>query len=289
MLRRARGGGKPAARCYRGWVRTLILATFTVLACEHAPAPSPQRPPAPTTTPVKPTPDAPDPAAGADTLASGLGPIELHPVQHATLWMKLGGKIVWVDPWSKAKLEGPKADIVLITDVHGDHFDPDGLAAVRGPEAIVVAPKVVADKVPGAVVLANGESEQIGELRIEAVAMYNLVRGPEAGKLYHDKGRGNGYVVNFGGARVYLSGDSECTPEMKALRDIDVAFVCMNLPYTMPPAEALACVKEIRPRVLYPYHYRDSPLDELTPGLAGTGVELRLRDWYANGVDEPAK
>ena len=136
---------------------------------------------------------------------------------------------------------------------------------------------------PGAVVLANGEREQIGALTIEAVAMYNRVRGPEAGKFYHDKGRGNGYVVSFGGARVYFSGDTECTPEMQALKDIDVAFVCMNLPYTMPPAEALGCVKAFRPKVLYPYHYRESPLDELTPGLAGSGVELRLRDWYAAG------
>lgn len=272
---------------------TLRLASLTVVACLVAckDAPAPQQPSGPQGAGAHEQ-AGPGPGGGeppADTLVTSAGSIELHPVQHATLWMKLGGKVVWVDPWSKGKLDGPKADIVLITDIHGDHFDPDGLAAVRGPEAIVVAPQVVADKVPGAVALANGESKQLGELRVEAVAMYNLVRGPEAGELYHDKGRGNGYVVDFGGKRVYLSGDTECTPEMKALRDIDVAFVCMNLPYTMPPAEALACVKEFRPRVLYPYHYRDSPLDELTPGLAGSGVELRLRDWYANAAPDAAK
>ena len=265
-------------------MRTFILIGLMFVACDRAPAPGPQQPaPAGPTKPaeVYPTPDfAPQ---RPDSWGTTAGMIDFHPVQHATLWMQVGDRVVWVDPWSKAKLEGPKADIVLITDLHGDHFDAEGLAAVRGPEALVVAPKVVADQVPGAIALANGESKEIGALRIEAVAMYNLVRGPEAGKLYHDKGRGNGYVVSFGGARVYLSGDTECTPEMKALKGIDVAFVCMNLPYTMPPAEALGCVKAFAPKVLYPYHYRDSPLDELTPGLVGSGVELRLRDWYAGG------
>lgn len=254
-------------------MRTSLLILMLV-ACEHAPAPA-----APAAVPGK----SEAVVAGPDVVASGVGPIELHPVQHGTLWLRVGGKVVWVDPWSKAKLTGPKADVVLITDVHGDHFDPEGLAAVRGPEAIVVAPKVVADQVPGAIALANGERREIAGIGIEAVAMYNLVRGPEAGLLYHDKGRGNGYVLSAGGARVYLSGDTECTPEMQALKDIDVAFVCMNLPYTMPPSEALGCVKAFAPKVLYPYHYGDSSLGELTPGLLGTGVELRLREWYPDG------
>lgn len=286
MLRHGSTGGKPGERWYRRVMRTLLLASLTVVvspvACKDAPGP--QQPPGPQAAgkeEVYPTPAWVE--QPPDSWGTTAGSFEFHPVQHATLWMKVGERVVWVDPWSQAKLEGPKADIVLITDVHGDHFDPEGLAAVRGPETVVVAPKAVADQVPGAVALANGERKQIGALTIEAVAMYNRVRGPEAGKFYHDKGRGNGYVVSFGGARVYFSGDTECTPEMQALKDIDVAFVCMNLPYTMPPAEALGCVKAFRPKVLYPYHYRDSPLDELTPGLAGSGVELRLRDWYAAG------
>ncbi len=266
-------------------MRTVLLASLTLVACEHGPAPGPQQPVPTVTAATTASSGAVVAASGAevDTLASSVGAIEIHPVQHATLWLRVGDQVVWVDPWSKAKLEGPKADLVLITDVHPDHFDPEGLAAVRGANAVVVAPKVVAEQVPGAIALANGESRQVGALRVEAVAMYNLTRGPEAGKLYHDKGRGNGYVINAGDARLYLSGDTECTPEMKALQDIDVAFVCMNLPYTMPPSEAAACVAVFKPKVLYPYHYRDSPLGELQAALAGTGVLLRLREWYPGG------
>ena len=187
---------------------------------------------------------------------------------------------MWVDPWSKAKLDGPRADVVLITDIHGDHFDAAAIATVRKPDAVIVAPKVVVDELPGALALANGERKDLGFITVEAVPMYNLERGPEPGKLYHDKGRGNGYVISVGDTRVYLSGDTECTPEMRALTDIDVAFVCMNLPYTMTPAEAAGCVTAFKPKVLYPYHYRDSDLGELERGLAGTGVELRLRNWY---------
>jgi L-ascorbate metabolism protein UlaG (beta-lactamase superfamily) len=110
--------------------------------------------------------------------------------------------------------------------------------------------------------------------------MYNLKRGPDAGKLYHDRGRGNGYEIDFAGTRVYLSGDTECTPEMKALEKIDVAFVCMNLPYTMPPSEAAECIAAFKPRVLVPYHYRGSDLGELDKALSGKGIEIRKREWY---------
>jgi L-ascorbate metabolism protein UlaG (beta-lactamase superfamily) len=111
--------------------------------------------------------------------------------------------------------------------------------------------------------------------------MYNKKRGPGGGKMFHDKGRGNGYVVTFGDKKVYLSGDTECIDEMKSLRDIDVAFVCMNLPYTMPPAEAAECIKAFKPRVVFPYHFRGSNLDELRSALADEkGIEVRVRSWY---------
>jgi len=111
--------------------------------------------------------------------------------------------------------------------------------------------------------------------------MYNLVRGPSPGKLFHDKGRGNGYVLTLGGRHLYLSGDTECIPEMKALKNIDIAFVCMNLPYTMPPEEAGQCVKAFMPKIVYPYHYRDSDLSVFTNALKSEkGVEVRLRKWY---------
>lgn len=246
------------------------LLALLLAACGTSPAP----PPAPARAP------APTPAPPVDVLETSAGRVEVHPVHHGTLYLKIGDKVVWVDPWSKGELVGPKADVVLITDIHQDHFDEPGLAAVRGPDATVVAPKVVADKLPGAVALANGERKDLGFVQVEAVPMYNLVRGPEEGQKFHDRGRGNGYVLTVGDRRIYLSGDTECTPEMKALQSIDLAFVCMNLPYTMPPAEAAACVAAFKPKVLYPYHYRDSDLGELDAPLAGTGVEIRKRRWY---------
>ncbi len=234
------------------------------------------------------TPDgaSPDPSvtsrtpAPADVIETSAGAVKVHPVHHATLWFEVGATVVWVDPWSKADLTGPKADVVLITDVHPDHHDDAGIAAVRKPETVIVAPTAVAELVPGALALANGETKDLGFMRVEALPMYNIRRGPEEGKLYHDKGRGNGYVLTVGDKRIYLSGDTECTPEMRALSNIDVAFVCMNLPYTMPPAEAAECIAAFKPKVLYPYHYRDSNLDELDKALTGSGVEIRRRKWY---------
>jgi L-ascorbate metabolism protein UlaG (beta-lactamase superfamily) len=139
----------------------------------------------------------------------------------------------------------------------------------------------VAKTVTDAKVLNNGESTTIGGIKIDAVPMYNLKRGPEAGKLFHDKGRGNGYVLNIGDKRVYFSGDTEAVDEMKGLKNINVAFVCMNLPYTMPPEEAAEGVKAFRPKIVYPYHYRGSDVDVFAKALDGeSGIEVRLRKWY---------
>ena len=111
--------------------------------------------------------------------------------------------------------------------------------------------------------------------------MYNLTRGPAPGKLYHDKGRGNGYVITYGGLRMYVAGDTENIPEMRALKNIDVAFVPMNLPYTMTPEEAAAAVKAFKPKIVYPYHYQGTDLKAFETALNGSGIEVRLRDWYA--------
>jgi len=220
-------------------------------------------------------------ATGDDVLSTSAGDVRIVPVHHGTLRLEIDGTILWIDPWSKGDLTGPKADYVLVTDIHQDHFDPAALAAVKKEGTVVVAPAAVAAKEPGAVALANGESRDFGKFSVEAVPAYNLQRGPEAGKLYHDKGRGNGYLVTMGGKRIYISGDTECTDEMKTLREVDVAFVSMNLPYTMPPSEAAVCIRAFRPKVIYPYHYRDSDLTELQSALADeAGIEIRLRDWY---------
>lgn len=215
-------------------------------------------------------------------MPTSAGDLKITPVYHATTVLEHGGKVVIVDPWSKGAIDKlPKADLLLITDVHFDHLDKDAIAKVKKDSTVIIGPEAVAKELPGTKVIKNGEKITEQGIGIEAIPMYNKVRGPEPGKLFHDKGRGNGYVLTFADKRVYLSGDTECTDEMKALQNIDVAFVCMNLPYTMPPAEAAECVKAFKPKILYPYHYRDSNLEDLKKGLAGEkGVEIRERNWY---------
>ncbi|MEZ5363157.1 MAG: MBL fold metallo-hydrolase [Bryobacterales bacterium] len=220
-------------------------------------------------------------AFAADTLKTSAGDVTITPVRHATTMLEIGGKTWWIDPWSQADLAAyPKADVILITDVHGDHMDPAAIDQIKKPSTAIVAPAAVAKTVTAAKTLANGESMTVEGVKIEAVPMYNLQRGPEPGKLFHDKGRGNGYVLNVGGKRIYFSGDTEVTPEMKALKNIDVAFVCMNLPYTMPPEEAAEGVAAFAPKVVYPYHYRGSDVAKFEAGLAGKPIEVRLREWY---------
>lgn len=222
------------------------------------------------------------PAAGGDTIATGVGELKITPVYHATVMFEHAGKVIIVDPWSKGSIDKlPKADLILITDVHFDHLDKAAIEKLKKDTTVIVGPEAVATELPGTKVLKNGEKTTVDGVGIEAIPMYNTVRGPEPGKLFHDKGRGDGFVLTFGDKRVYLSGDTECTDEMKALKDIDVAFVCMNLPYTMPPSEAAQCIKAFKPKIVYPYHYKDSDLGELTKGIEGEkGIEVRKRNWY---------
>jgi L-ascorbate metabolism protein UlaG (beta-lactamase superfamily) len=226
-------------------------------------------------------------AAGAgpkvtDTIPTSQGDLRITPIVHGTVMLEHNGKFIYFDPWSEGKLNGlPKADFLFITDIHHDHLDQAAIGDVRKTGTVIVGPPAVAEKIPGIVVMKNGETKELGGVRVVAVPMYNKKRGPEAGKLFHDKGRGNGYVLTLGDKNVYVSGDTECTDEMKALKNIDVAFVCMNLPYTMSPSEAAECAKAFRPKILFPYHFRGSNLDELESALAGEqGIEVRKRTWY---------
>jgi L-ascorbate metabolism protein UlaG (beta-lactamase superfamily) len=209
------------------------------------------------------------------------GPVKITPIYHASLVIEAGGQVIYLDPAKPANFAGlPPADLVLITDIHGDHMDPASIAAVSKSGTEIWAPPAVAKTVTSAKVISNGETKTWGEFAIEAIPMYNLARGPAPGKLYHDKGRGNGYVLTYGGKRFYFSGDTEGIPEMRALKNIDVAFVCMNLPYTMPPGEAADAVKAFHPKVVIPYHYRGSDLSVFQKALEGTGIEVRLLEWY---------
>ncbi len=215
------------------------------------------------------------------TFPTAAGPVVITPIFHASALIQAGGKNIYIDPVRPGNFTGlPKADLILITHAHGDHMDPVTIAKLSKPGTEILAPAAVAKTVTAARVITNGESTTWGAWKIDAVPMYNIKRGPAPGKLYHPKGWGNGYVLTYGTKRFYFSGDTEDIPEMRALKNIDVAFICMNLPYTMTPEEAAAAVKAFHPRIAIPYHYRGSDPEIFKKDLAGTGIEVRLLNWY---------
>ena len=224
-------------------------------------------------------------AQAADKIKTAKGDLEVHPVRHGTVVFKWNGKTVFVDPVGGAAPCKPYGvpDLVLVTDIHGDHFNKGTLEAIVKDKTVVITPEAVAALAPEGLkkritTLANGKLVEKLGVKIEAVPMYNLT----AARLrFHNKGRGNGYVMTFGGKRVYVSGDTEDIPEMRALKNIDAAFVCMNLPYTMTPEQAADAVREFKPKVVYPYHYRGSDTAQFKK-LVGDASEVRLRDWYKN-------
>jgi L-ascorbate metabolism protein UlaG (beta-lactamase superfamily) len=220
-------------------------------------------------------------AAEAQVFPTSAGPVKITPLNHASTLIEAGGKVIYLDPAKPVTFSRlPKADLVLITDIHGDHMDPDSIKEVSKADSEIISSAAVAQTVTSAKTIANGESKTWQAWTIEAIPAYNIKRGPAPGKLFHDKGRGNGYVLTYGGKRFYFSGDTEGVPEMRALKNIDVAFVCMNLPYTMPPEEAADAVKAFHPKIVIPYHYRGSDLSVFKKALDGTGIEVRLLDWY---------
>jgi len=226
-----------------------------------------------------------------DTVASQSGDIKICPINHATLALLWQGKTVYIDPVGGAPaFKGlPAPDLILITHIHGDHFSVPTLNAVAGTNSKLAAPPSVVAQLPSklagrATTLTNGQSrvflqsEDFQGIGVEAVPAYNLT----AARLSnHPKGRDNGYVLTLGGKRIYLSGDTEDIPEMLALKNIDVAFVCMNGP-TMDVEQAARAVKVFKPKIVYPYHYQGSDLEKFK-SLVGPdqGVEVRIRDWYA--------
>jgi len=223
------------------------------------------------------------PNTKTDEIQTSAGPLTIRPLYHGSVMLVFGGKVIHVDPWSQADYAGiPQADLILSTHTHADHMDAALIKKLKKPDTIILAPPAVADTLNGSVgiveTISNGEKTTFLGIGIEAVPMYNLAQGPAPGKPYHHKGIGNGYVLTFGDTRVYVSGDTECVPEIKALKNIDVAFLCMNPPRTMPTSEAAACVKEFRPKIVYPYHYRGQNTQEFADALKDTpGVEVRLR------------
>ena len=220
-----------------------------------------------------------------DIIETSAGRLQITLIGHGSLMFEHKGKIIHVDPWSKvddyAKL--PEADLILITHHHRDHLDLSTLKEVMTDEtAVVMTPKCVdkaGDHIKNQTIMTNGQVKTVAGLMIEAVPAYNLVHMRSAGQPYHPKGEGNGYIITFGDKRVYVAGDTENTPEMKALNNIDIAFLPMNLPYTMDSAMAADAAKAFKPKILYPYHTlfsedQVSGFVELMKGVEG--VEIRV-------------
>jgi len=225
-----------------------------------------------------------------DVIKTKNGDITIQPITHGTLVLTYNNKTIYVDPYGGAdKFKGlAKPDFILITDIHQDHLNTKILKEIDTKSTIFIAPQTVADKLPSEYknqveVLNNRQGIHRLGLFISAVAMYNL---PESENAYHTKGRGNGYIINFDDTKVYVSGDTSAIPEMRQLYDIDIAFVCMNLPYTMDIQEASSAVLDFKPAIVYPYHYRgtDGFLDikkfKEIVNKENSEIDVRLRDWY---------
>jgi len=201
-------------------------------------------------------------------------------VAHSTLMMRWGDMVIHVDPVSQYADYStlPKAGLILVTHEHSDHLDPKAIAAIRTDSTTVVVGPRCGAQVPGAVVLHNGDSRAVKGIRVEAVPAYNVVHVRSPGVPFHGKGEGNGYVLTLGTRKVYIAGDTENTREMKALKGIDIAFLPMNLPYTMTPEMVSDAAQAFRPRVLYPYHCGETDTSALERLMAGTkDVEVRIR------------
>lgn len=222
----------------------------------------------------------------SDTYSTKSGDLTVHPINHGSVAFTFDGKTILVDPYGGADIfeNFHSPDLILITDIHGDHLNKETISGLNTENTIFVVPQAVADQMDDfmkdqIVVIGNNEStEQLG-LKITGVAMYNL---PDDESSRHKKGRGNGYLINFSDKIVYLSGDTEDVPEMRNLENIDIAFVCMNLPYTMDIYQAASAVIDFGPAVMYPYHHRGQDIQKFKELLAdgNPNVNVILKNWY---------
>ncbi|NJB69664.1 L-ascorbate metabolism protein UlaG (beta-lactamase superfamily) [Saonia flava] len=224
------------------------------------------------------------------TLENTISDVKIIPIEHATAVLEWGDITIYIDPVGGASTyEGQKQpDLILITDIHGDHLNVETLQALNTEKAKIIVPQAVADEMPDEfkeiiTILNNGESKELLDIMIEAIPMYNL---REEALNFHTKGRGNGYVLNIGGQRIYFSGDTEDIPEMRTLKNIDKAFICMNLPYTMTEESAASAVLEFKPTQVYPYHFRGNPdvsdvakFKELV-NSGDSNIQVIQLDWY---------
>jgi L-ascorbate metabolism protein UlaG (beta-lactamase superfamily) len=219
-----------------------------------------------------------------DHVATDDGDVVIHPINHASLVLGWNGRLISSDPRTASRYQGiPSADLILLTHTHTDHLDTTAIAAVKAANAVILAPPLVYAALPAnlkqlTTTLTNGTSTNVSGVLVEAIPAYNTT------STQHIPGAGNGYVLTLGGRRIYISGDTEDIPEMRSLPDIDIAFLCMNRPYTMTVSQAVSAVRQFLPRVVYPFHYQGNPATDLNAfkQQVGTssGVEVRLRNWY---------
>lgn len=215
-----------------------------------------------------------------DILDTSEGPLKIIFIGHGSLMMSFAGNIIHIDPYSELAdySKMPRADLIIMTHEHHDHLDPVALEAVRTENTKVVLTAICAESVGGGIVMQNGDVQTIDGLKIEAVPAYNLVHMRSEGVPFHPKGAGNGYVISFGDKRVYVAGDTENIPEMNDLKNIDCAFLPMNLPYTMTPEMAADAARVFKPKILYPYHFGDTDTSELVALMKDTPeIEVRIR------------
>ncbi len=217
----------------------------------------------------------------SDVIKTSSGDLAITFLGHGSLKFSFSGKNFYVDPFSKladySRL--PKADVIVITHEHRDHLDPVAIEQVRSARTRFVVSESASRQITDAIVMKNGDVQTVDGVQIEAVPAYNIVHKRDNGEPFHPKGNGNGYVFTFGDKRVYVAGDTENIPEMKSVKNIDIAFLPMNLPYTMTPEMAADAAKMLQPRILYPYHLGDTDPQKLVKLLKDQkGIEVRIRN-----------
>lgn len=215
-----------------------------------------------------------------DVLKTSAGDLEIFFIGHASLMLTFHGKVIHVDPYGKMGNYWtlPRADLVLFTHDHIDHFDLDALQKIQKQETIVILPPICSDRVPEGWIVSNGESLSVLSIGVQAVPAFNVVHRRDNGQLFHPPGIGNGYVLTFGDKRIYIAGDTENIAEMKTLQRIDCAFLPMSPPSTMTPEMVADAAKAFKPKILYPYHYKDTDPHKLVTLLHDTpGIEVRIR------------
>jgi L-ascorbate metabolism protein UlaG (beta-lactamase superfamily) len=213
-----------------------------------------------------------------DSFETGKGKLVITFIGHGTLMLEAGETVIHIDPVTKEAdySKFPKADIILLTHEHGDHLDLKALALITQPKTKTIVSQSCSGKVENAVVFKNGDKQTFGDITIKAVPAYNIVNKID-GNPYHPKGNGNGYLITFGGKRIYVAGDTENIPEMTELKNIDIAFLPMNLPYTMTPEMVAAGARSFMPKILYPYHTGETNTQLLVDLLKGSNIDVRIR------------